>query len=88
MLIVFFLVVSFFLILLISFFLAVRALSQLKIPNDVLVKLQKGQKPPRFWGVIIFAKKKILHYSSSALNSADSSSSINSANNSERNELL
>lgn len=82
-------------ILLISFFLAYRSLSELEIPVQVLDQLKKGKPVSKFWGVIIFLKKGTIHYSSSSLSPPSSfaskdevstSLSINSSKSSERME--
>jgi len=80
-----------FILLLFSFYLALRSLSELEIPKEILAKIKTGKTIPKYWGVIIFLKDKILHYSSSASSSLPSDDasppSINSSNNSERIEL-
>lgn len=60
-------VISLFILFIISFYLAFRSLSELEIPPNVLNDIKIGKTPPRFWGVIIFLKgKKEVHYSSSS----------------------
>lgn len=77
-------------ILLISFILALRSLSELQVPQEILLKIKQGQSPPKFWGMIIFLKGKILHYYSSSSskevssNSSLSDSSKNSSTSSDR----
>lgn len=87
-----YIILGLFVILLVSFYLAYRSLSELTIPEEILKKISEGKTIPKYWGVIIFLKGKIVHYSSSSSSSlpADDtspSSSINSSNSSERIEL-
>lgn len=88
-------ILGLFVVLIISFLLALRSLSELEVPKEVLERLKKGQPPPKFWGMIVFLKGRVLHYSSSSTvesgaslsASSDDVSSNNSVNSSERMEV-
>lgn len=69
---IFFIILAFILIFILSFYLALRSLSELEIPKEVIDAVKEGRKAPGFWGVIIFLKGKTVHYSSSS--SSDSAS--------------
>lgn len=73
---IFFIIIAFVLIFFLSFYLAIRSLSELEVPKEVLNAVRKGEKPPVFWGVILFLKGKTVHYSSS---SSSESSSVDSS---------
>lgn len=79
-----------FIILVISFFLALRSLSELEVPKEIIDAIKRGERPPRFWGMIFFLKGKTLHYSSSSSEGSEGSvrspdlSSNNSSRSSER----
>lgn len=85
-------VFSLIIIFIFSFFLALRTLSELEIPQEIIDQVKQGKKPPKFWGAIIFLKGKIVHYSSSdsplsskpSEKDSSSLSSINSSSSSER----
>ena len=51
-------------LLIISFVMALRVLSKIKIPQEIARKARRGEKTPVFWGVILFLKEKNVHYSS------------------------
>lgn len=63
---IFFIIIAFILIFFLSFYLALRSLSELEIPEEVINAVKLGGKPPGFWGVILFLKGKTVHYSSSS----------------------
>lgn len=73
---VFFIIIVLILTFFLSFYLALRSLSELEIPDEVIKAVKAGRSPPGFWGVILFLKGKTVHYSSSSSDSEapDSSS--------------
>lgn len=71
-----------FLIFLISFILALRSLSELEVPKEVIQGIKQGKKPSKFWGVIIFLKGKTVHYSSLTPSSEEVASDSSSSNSS------
>lgn len=52
-----------------SAILAYRSLKELEIPEEIVAKIKKGEKPPKLWGVILFIKGKTVHYSSASASS-------------------
>lgn len=72
----FFIIIAFVLIFFLSLYLAIRSLSELEVPKEVLTAVSEGKKPPVFWGVILFLKGETVHYSSS---SRSESSSVESS---------
>ncbi len=68
----------------ISFILAYRSLAELEVPREIVDKIKKGEKPPKLWGIIIFLKGRIVHYSSSSDDSAPSSETTSSSSNSSK----
>ncbi len=69
----FLIIFALIILLIISFYLALRSLSELEIPSYVLEQIKQGKTPAKFWGVIIFLKgKKTLHYSSSSSSTSSS----------------
>ena len=68
---IFFIIIAFILIFILSFYLAVRSLSELEIPKEVMDAVSHGESAPGLWGVIIFLKRKTVHYSSSSDSSDD-----------------
>ncbi len=61
---IFFIIIAFIIIFILSFYLAVRSLSELEIPKEVIDVVSHGESAPGLWGVIIFLKGKTVHYSS------------------------
>ncbi len=65
-----------FVLFVISFILAIRSLSKLEIPVEVIQKIERGERTPAIWGVILFLKGKTVHYSSSKSSESSVSSSL------------
>lgn len=62
------------LLFLIAFILAWRKLPELEVPDEVGRALATLSKKRSFWGVIVFFRDKIVHYSSTDSDSEVSSS--------------